>query len=96
MPRTVLQIALALSVALLLHNTAVAGPFDDAVAAYDQGQFDKALQLWLPLAQQGNVVAQFNVAALYEKGSGVAQNPVEAARWYLEAAKRPASGIRRS
>ncbi len=88
MPRNVLQIALLLFVALLPDGTAVAGPFDDGVAAYDQGQFDKALQLWLPLAQQGNVVAQFNVAALYEKGSGVAQNPVEAARWYLEAAKQ--------
>jgi len=64
-----------------------AGAFEDGVAAYDQGQFGKAFELWLPLAQGGNAVAQFNLASLYEKGAGVAQDLKEAARWYLEAAK---------
>ena len=72
----------------LLGGATGAGPFDDAVAAYDQGQFDKAFALWLPLAQQGNAAAQFNLAALYEKGSGVAMDRAEAARWYLAAAKQ--------
>ena len=64
-----------------------AGAFEDGVAAYDQGQFEKAFELWLPLAQGGNAVVQFNLAALYEKGTGVPQDLKEAARWYLEAAK---------
>lgn len=80
--------ALATSLTLLLGSAAIAGPFDDGITAYDQGQFAKAFQLWLPLAQQGNAAAQLNVAALYEKGSGVAQDGVEAARWYREAAKQ--------
>jgi hypothetical protein len=82
------SIAFVLSLLLLWAGTAVAGQFDDGVAAYDQGQFEKALELWLPLAQQGNVAAQFNLAALYERGLGVAKSPVDAARWYLEAAKQ--------
>jgi len=65
-----------------------AGPFEDGVAAYDQGQFQRAFELWLPLAQGGNAAVQFNLATLYEKGSGVAQDLKEAARWYLEAAKQ--------
>jgi hypothetical protein len=81
-------VALALSCLLLCSSTAVAGPFDEGVAAYDQGRFDKAVELWLPLAHQGDAAAQFNLAALYEKGLGVLQDPVEAARWYLEAAKQ--------
>jgi hypothetical protein len=85
-PRSIF--ALMLCWLLLLGGAAVAGQFDDAVAAYDQGQFDKAFAIWLPLAQQGNAAAQFNVAALYEKGSGVAQDRAEAARWYQEAAKQ--------
>ncbi len=73
---------------LLLGGAAVAGQFDDGLAAYDQGRFERAFELWLPLAQQGNAAAQFNLAALYEKGSGVAQDRVEAARWNLAAAKQ--------
>jgi len=82
------KVALPIVVALLLAGPVYAAPFDDGVAAYDRGQYDKALEAWLPLAQQGNAAAQFNVAGMYEKGTGVAQNPAEAARWYLEAAKQ--------
>lgn len=82
------SLAALLALTLLLAGVACGASFEDGVAAYDQGQFDKALMLWLPLAEKGNAAAQFNVAALYEKGSGVAQNAVEAARWYLEAAKQ--------
>jgi hypothetical protein len=81
-------IAFVLSSFLLWGGTAVAGQFDDGVAAYDQGRFEKAFELWLPLAQKGDIAAQFNLAALYEKGLGVSQDLVEAARWYLEAAKQ--------
>ena len=80
--------ALMLCWLLLLGGAAVAGQFDDGLAAYDQGRFEKAFELWRPLAQQGNAAAQFNLAALYEKGSGVAQDRGEGARWYLEAAKQ--------
>ena len=62
--------------------------FEEGVAAYDRGQFERAFALWLPLAEQGRVAAQFNLAALYENGQGVAQNDAEAARWYLKAAEQ--------
>ena len=73
---------------LLVTMQAFAGPFEDGVAAYDRGQFAAALKLWLPLAQQGDAAAQFNVGVLYEKGAGVAQDYAEAARWYLKAARQ--------
>ncbi|MEO6748229.1 MAG: hypothetical protein ABI294_01420 [Casimicrobiaceae bacterium] len=75
-------------VALASSGICMAGPFDDGVAAYDKGQFDVALKLWLALAEHGDLAAQFNVAALYEKGTGMAADPVQAAHWYLEAAKQ--------
>lgn len=77
-----------LLVALPWSGVCVAGAFDDGVAAYDQGHFDVAFKLWLPLAEQGDLAAQFNLAALYEKGTGVAQDSAQAAHWYLEAAKQ--------
>lgn len=64
------------------------GPFEQGLAAYDQGRFDLAYSLWLPLAQQGRVAAQFNVANLLEQGKGVAQNPAEAGQWYSKAAEQ--------
>jgi len=81
-------VALVLLVALALTDQGIAGPFEDGLAAYDQGKPDIAFKLWLPLAEQGHAAAQFNVAAMYENGSGVAQDSAQAARWYLEAAKQ--------
>ena len=65
-----------------------AGPFEDGIAAYDQGRHEAAFRLWLPLAEQGHAAAQFNVAVMYEKGIGVAQDFAQAARWYRSAAER--------
>jgi hypothetical protein len=67
---------------------ASAGPFEDGVAAYDRKEYDKALELWLPLARRGDHTAQFNVGVLYEKGLGVARSAADAARWYREAAQQ--------
>ncbi len=63
-----------------------AGPFEEGVAAFDQGRFATAFKLWLPLAQQGHAAAQFNIGYLYEQGRGVTADLAEAARWYLKAA----------
>ena len=41
---------------------AIAGPYEDGIAAFDAGQFATALALWMPLAEHGNAAAQFNVA----------------------------------
>lgn len=38
-------------------------------------------------AQLGNVAAQYNLAYLYEQGSGVDQSESEASKWYQLAAK---------
>lgn len=62
--------------------------FEEGVAAYDRGEFERAFALWLPLAEQGRVAAQFNLAALYENGQGVAQSDAQAAHWYLKAAEQ--------
>jgi len=83
-----ITVGLVLLMALAVAQPGVAGPFEEGLTAYDQGQFDTAFRLWLALAEQGHAAAQFNVAVMYEKGSGIAQDPAEAARWYLAAAKQ--------
>ena len=69
----------------------LAGPLEDAsvaYAAYHRGDYATALRLWLPLANQGDAVAQYNLGLMYERGYGVPQNYVEAMKWYRKAADR--------
>jgi TPR repeat protein len=47
------------------------------------------LQVWLPLAQQGNADAQYKLGVAYEVGLlGVPQDYAEAVRWYRAAAEQ--------
>jgi TPR repeat protein len=82
------SLALSVVVALSLHAQAIAGPFEDATAAYQRGDFAMALELTRPLAEQGDVRAQFNLATIYYNGRGVKQDHAEAAKWFREAAEQ--------
>ena len=73
-------------ISLGVGSAAVAGPFEDAFDAYNRGDFETALRLWQPLADQGNASAQYNLGLMYDKGEGVAENDAEAVKWYRKAA----------
>jgi TPR repeat protein len=75
------------AVAAMLWTGAWAGDLEDGVAAYKDGDFALALQLWRQLADKGHAIAQFNVGLLYEKGHGVPKDTAEAVRWYERAAE---------
>ena len=83
--RTLQQSLLAASMCCLV-ATANAAPFDDAVAAYDRGDYAQALKIYKSLATQGDADAQFNLGVMYRKGKGVTQDYKEAAKWYRLAA----------
>ena len=65
-------------------------PFGDrfvkGLEAYNSGQLAAAFEIWRELGAQGHSDAQYNVAVMYAKGTGVTLNPAEAARWFLMAA----------
>ena len=46
----------------------------------------RALNIWLPMASQGDANAQNRVGQIYEIGIGTAPDYVEAAKWYTKAA----------
>lgn len=66
--------------------TAYAGAFEDGMAAFGERDYQKALSLWLPLAEQGDDASQINVAEIYAKGLGVKQDIPEAIKWFEKAA----------
>lgn len=69
-------------------SSAFAQDFDKAVDAYNAGDYKTAVQQFLPLAEQGNAVAQYNLGVMYDNGRGVLQDYKEAVRWYRLAAEQ--------
>lgn len=82
-------VRVTLAVIFLMHVfQAVAGdPLRDGVVAYRAGEFSQALDAWLPLAEQGHVLAQTLVGSLYAYGQGVERDDAVAARWFQRAAE---------
>ncbi|HHF5435425.1 TPA: tetratricopeptide repeat protein [Haemophilus influenzae] len=61
--------------------------FDKIVHLFEQKDFNSALAIIRPLAEQGDGVAQAMLAALYKNGDGVKENKTEAIKWYQKAAE---------
>jgi len=76
--------ALALVAALAV--PAAAGPLEDGVDAYRAKEYAKAAELWRPLAEQGNAVAQYQLGTLYMEGKGVERDDATAFMWMQRAA----------
>ncbi len=63
--------------------------FNDGVAAFVAGHYDKALQTFVPLAETSDdSLAQYFLARMYADGRGVDKNPAEAAKWFRKAAAK--------
>jgi TPR repeat protein len=65
---------------------AASNPFDDAVAAYERGDYVQAMKLFRRLAEKGHQWAQRRVGSMYAEGKGVPQDHQEAVNWYRLAA----------
>lgn len=56
--------------------------------SYLKGDYQAAFREWLPLAELGDVEAQYNLGVLYDEGAGVEQDLAVAADWYRKAAEQ--------
>jgi TPR repeat protein len=72
-------------VLVVVAGAAKAGPFEDAVAAYEAGDYATAYRLQRPLADQGFVKAQVNLGIMYAHGHGVPRDDAEATGWFRRA-----------
>ena len=78
----------AAPVQVLTHTKPLPPPserFRKGVEAYDRGDFTKAFNIWLPLAQQTDLAAMRNVGLLLRTGKGVKRDPARALWFYEEA-----------
>ncbi len=61
--------------------------FDEAVAAYDAGDFETAFRIWRRLGRQGDLSAQRNVGQMLRLGTGIPQDLKAARKAYRKAAE---------
>lgn len=59
--------------------------FLEGVAAFENGHYARAVRLWYAPAEQGHVLAQFNLGVAFATGQGVDVNFTQAARWWQPA-----------
>ena len=60
--------------------------FEVWVEAWSRGDYDRAVQEFRPLAEQGHAQAQLNMGIMSSQGLGVPKDSVQAYRWYTLAA----------
>lgn len=70
---------------LLFAQAAHAADIQKGIAAYKDGDYAAALEEFQPLAQQGNVQAEFYLGLMYDRGYGVTQDNDQAIFWYHRA-----------
>ena len=66
--------------------------FESGLTAAKNGEFEQALLIWEPVAEEGNIDAQFNLGLMYDHGMGVLQSYEQAIYWYTKAAKQGGIG----
>ena len=83
-----LTFLLSLTFLFLFSGSVFGGNWEDGMDAANKGDFKTAHELWLPLAEQGDADAQFNLGNMYSYGLGVPQDYKEAVKWYRLAAEQ--------
>ena len=71
---------------LILSGAAYAGDFSAGIQCYEAKDYNCAIREWQPLADRGIAQAQYNLALIYSRGEGVAQDVAKAAGLFEKAA----------
>ncbi len=60
----------------------------NGMMAFQSGDYKQAMDVWKPLAEDGNMIAQFSLGMMYHDGYGIEKNEIEAANWFLKSAEQ--------
>ena len=85
--RLVVAFTLIAFTVLAQHGAAFAG-MAEGMAAAERKDFATAFRELKPVAEQGNIEAQFILGFMYESGEGVPEDDAKAAQWYEKAAQQ--------
>ena len=73
---------------MLMSVIGSAQDFSVGLAAAEAGDYDTALREWMPLAEQGDALAQSSLGGMYLMGRGVSKDYAEAMKWFRLAAEQ--------
>ena len=73
---------------LLLVASAVAADLQKGMEAALRGDYAKALAEWIPLAEQGNFKAQYNIGVYYDIDQNDSNDYSKAVYWFKKAAEQ--------
>jgi len=76
----------ALLILLTLPSLALAQTYEDADKAYETGDYEKAKEILLPLAEGGHAKAMDLLGLMYSKGKGYPRDRKVACDWYEKSA----------
>lgn len=68
----------------------------DPRAAFENHDYERARQLWLPMAEAGDADAQNALGTIYYLGLGVRRNDSKALQWFEKAARQGHPGAQRN
>jgi hypothetical protein len=78
----------ALLVLAVLVEAAIAGPLENAAAAFQRGDYATTRRIMQSLAEQGDPAAQWRLGRMYYYGLGAQLDWAEALDWYRKAAEQ--------
>lgn len=82
-------LAILLLSAIAVGRPAVAAGYEDGLKAFDDDDYDLAFEIWEPLAQGGDALAQYSLGKLFETGGGTIDQDFDRAQdWYRKAAEQ--------
>ena len=89
MAALLIRVALTLGVLVLLSAPVVSfAGSDEALKAYKSGEYQKALEMWMLLAYEGDVDAQYRLGLMFLHGTGIVVSTEEAVYWLSRAAEQ--------
>jgi len=86
--KTARTIVGAIILGLAVSSAASAGPWEDAAASSQRGDYVAAVKTLRRLAESGDARAQASLGAAYSEGKGAPQDYAEAVKWYRRAAEQ--------
>ena len=81
-------VSIAAILSLAFSAAAAAGTYEDGRAAYDVGDFEKAMAVWAPAAESGDADSQYGMGLLYSEGIVVPMDDIQALKWFGLAAEQ--------
>ena len=82
------RLSIIVLLTLLFFSTAYASALDEAISAYNAGNFLTAKRIFKQLAPEGQPIAQRYLGEMYDKGQGGPQDYEQAIEWYKKAARQ--------